>query len=300
MEGTTSEVAESIAQVTNDVAGNVTHLYDTAISWVSALGLNLVSAVIVFFIGWFLIKGILSLAHRALERSSLGQELYTFILSVIRITLIVMLAITCAGMLEINVSSFITALGAAGLAVGLALQNSLTNLAGGVFILMTKPFSQGDFVDIGGLTGNVSEIQLVHTILLTADNKKVFIPNGDITSARIINYSAEKTRRLDLIFHIALVEDFVRAEQILMKTILDHPLSLKEPEPLVRVGSYADGTIQIECKVWVDTENYWALYYDLIEQGKKALDEAQIQLPGPANNMNVNVVQVPQAEKAAG
>ena len=297
MEEDATQVVENIVETTSQVAGNMTKLYDAAVSWISKLGLNLISALIVFTIGWFLIKGILGLARRALERSSLGQELYTFILSVIRITLTVMLAITCAGMLDINVSSFLTALGAAGLAVGLALQNSLTNLAGGVFILITQPFQKGDFVDIGGLTGNISEIQLVHTILLTSDNKKVFIPNGDVTSAKIVNYSAEENRRLDLTFHIALAEDFVRAEQILMQTVLAHPLSLSEPQPLVRVGSYANGTTQIECKVWVKTEDYWTLYYDLMEQGKKSLDEAQIQLP--ANSMNVKVIQTPGVDSQA-
>lgn len=278
VETAASEIAEGVAQVTSNVTSTASKLYDSAMDWASNLGLNLISAIIVFLIGWFLIKGILNLVKKALIRSSLGEELYTFILSIVRIVLIVMLAITCAGMLNINITSLVTALGAAGLAVGLALQSSLTNLAGGVFILITKPFVRGDFVDIGGLTGSISEIQMVHTVLLTADNKKVFIPNGDISSAKIINYSAEEKRRLDLTFHVPLDADFQQIQQITREVVENHPLSLKEPAALVRVGSYTGGKMQIECKVWVLTKDYWDLYYDLTEQEKVALNKIGVQV----------------------
>lgn len=287
MNETASEVVDSVVEVTSNVTGVFADLYDKIFDWGSQLGVNLISAIVVFIIGWYVIKGVLKLALRAMEKSKMGKELYTFFLSVIRILLIVMLAITCAGMLKINISSFLTALGAAGLAVGLALQSSLTNLAGGVFILITKPFVSGDFVDIGGISGTICEIQLVHTIILTGDNKKVFIPNGDISSSKIINYSAEKERRLDLNFSISAAEDFAHAEKVLMDTVLAHPLCLKSPAPLIRVNSYAGAAAVLDCKVWVKTADYWDLYYDLMEQCKKALDNAGVAGPMAITNVNM-------------
>ncbi|MCX7615213.1 MAG: mechanosensitive ion channel [Clostridiales bacterium] len=247
--------------------------------FVGNAGVNILYAAVFFFVGLMLIHVVNKMFRKGILKAKIDPMLHIFVLSVIRITLILLLAISCAGMIGLNVTSFITALGAAGLAVGLALQGSLTNLAGGVFIILTKPFGIHDYVEIGGEPGNVEQIGLAYTTLLTPDNRRVFIPNADVAKAKIINYSANSLRRLDLIFSIGNEEDFENAKRVICDVVEKNVLALKEPKPIIRCSGFSDNTIQIACRVWVSTDHYLDLSFDLYEQVKTAFDREGIRLP---------------------
>ena len=258
--------------------------------------INLISALVVFFIGRILIKYLLKLLARILDRRNLDQSLHAFILSIVRISLIVLLALICAGMLRINITPVITALGAVGLAVSLAIKDSLSNLAGGVFILLTKPFVSGDFVEIGSAAGVVRKIDLLHCIIDTPDNKEIYFPNGSISGSVITNYSSAPQRRVDLNFSVAYDADWEQAKKIAQRTAAAHPMVLQNPEPpMVRVLSYEDSSVKLVCRSWVDSANYWNVYFDLTEQVREALDQAGISAPFPQVEIRSN----PSAEGSA-
>lgn len=254
---------------------------DKLANFLGTLGTRVLSAVLIFVIGYYLISLVIKFLKKRVGKSKLDPALHMFILSVVRIGLVVLLAVACADTLNIPIASFITALGAAGLALSLALQDSLANLAGGVFILFTRPFSLGDFVEIGNTSGTVKEIGLVHTVLHTLDNKKIMIPNSDISKSKILNYSAEENRRLDLTFSIGYDNDIDRAKQLILDVVTAHPMALSDPAPLVRVCAHAASSIDIACRVWVENKNYWDLNFDLLEQVKKTFDQNGIHIPYP-------------------
>ena len=177
-------------------------------------------------------------------------------------------------------TSIIAIIGAAGLAVGLALQSSLSNLAGGFIILFSKPFQVGDYVEYGGVSGTVSAISILYTRLLTIDNKAIYIPNGQISNSTLVNYTEEPKRRLDLVFSISYDDDFKKAKKILAEIISSKPTALNEPDPpAIRVTEHAASSINIIVKIWVKSEDYWNLYYDLHEEVKTRFDEEGISIP---------------------
>jgi len=255
----------------------------------NGMGTKLFWAILVFVIGWLLIKLANKLVCKAFSRTKVDPILYHFALTAIKIVLYVLLALTCLDMLGVKTTSLLTALGAAGLAVSLALQSSLSNLAGGVVLLVTKPFGKGDYVSIGDTEGTVNQIGLIHTILITFDNKRVYIPNGDISGSRITNFTAEAIRRLDLVFSIGYDDDIEQAKAKILQVLAKNPLALQEPEPLVRVCAHGSNSVDIACRVWVSTENYWTLNFDLYEEVKVAFDEAGIHIP--FNQLDIHVVE---------
>ncbi len=255
----------------------------------NGMGTKFFWAFLVFVIGWLLIKLVNKLVGKAFSRTKVDPILYTFALTATRIVLYVLLALTCLDMMGVKTTSLLTALGAAGLAVSLALQSSLSNLAGGVVLLVTKPFGKGDYVSIGDTEGTVHQIGLIHTILITFDNKRVYIPNGDISGSRITNFTAEAKRRLDLVFSIGYDDDVEKAKAAILQVLAQNPLALLEPSPLVRVCAHSASSLDIACKVWVATENYWNLNFDLYEEVKAAFDREGIHIP--FNQLDLHVVE---------
>ena len=252
-------------------------------------GPSLLTALIVLVVGMLLIKLFMHLLTKALGRSKLDVTLHAFIKSLLRITLYVLLFIICAGILGIPSESLITAVGAVGLAVSLAVKDGLTNLAGGVTVLATKPFGVGDYIEGDGVGGTVQRIDLYHTVLSTVDNKSVFIPNGQIINAKITNFSAEPVRRLDMKFNIGYQDSFEEARDLILSIVNAHPLALFEPAPVVRMSAHGASSIELVCKVWVKSEHYWDLLYDLNEQVKAAFDAHSINIP--YNQLDVHLHQ---------
>ncbi len=249
--------------------------------YIGKTGVKILLAIVFFVIGYLIITAVMKGLRKWIVRTKIDPVLHVFILSVIRIALIVLLALTCVDMIGIKVTALITALGAAGLAVGLSLQDSLKNLAGGIFMMLSKPFSVGDWVEVGAEQGKVESIGLTHTTINSLDNKRIMIPNGDISGARIINHSANPTRMVKVEFGVDYRSDLDKVKAVILEVAQKHPMVLIEPKPLIRCSEYTENALMITCRVWCRTENYWDLYFDLIEQVKEAFDENGITIPYP-------------------
>ncbi|MBZ4669802.1 MAG: Small-conductance mechanosensitive channel [Oscillospiraceae bacterium] len=240
---------------------------------------TIITAVVVFVVGIIFTKILVKITGKALSKSKLDITAHAFLKSLIKIVFYTLAAVIALSVLGVPMSSIVAVIGAAGLAVGLALQNSLSNLAGGFIILFSKPFSAGDFIETNGVTGKVESINILYTKLLTSDNKAVFIPNGQVSNAKIINFTQEKLRKLELSFSISYDNDYEKAMSIIREVINKNNLALKDPEPFIRMGGQVPNGISIEVKVWVASENYFELNFDLLEEVKKAFNENGIKFP---------------------
>lgn len=247
-------------------------------------------AVVIFIIGALLAKLLQKAVKRGMKRSNIDDTAIGFFQSLIRAILYTVLIVICLSILKVPMSSIVAVIGAAGLAIGLALQNSLSNLAGGFIILFSKPFKAGDYIETSGVSGTVESVGILYTRIITPDNKTVYIPNGTISASVISNYTEKKLRRLDLEFSISYESDFDKARNLIRQTINESEIALKEPEPLVRMGRQDDSAIIIFTYVWVDSSNYWELRYTLLENVKKQFDANGISIPFP----QVDVHNIPQ------
>lgn len=250
-------------------------------------GPKLVIALLMVTIGFAVVNRVIRTFDKKLNRHKVDQSLHSFIKSVSSFMLKAIIVIIAASVMNIPPATFIAILSAAGLAIGLALRDSLANFAGGILILIFRPFDVGDFIDLEGSMGTVKEIQLLYTVLNTSDNRRITIPNSQLTNGRIINFSKEKTRRLDLVFGVSYEDDIQKVKDVLTKIISEHPLILRDPEPLIRAMTYGDSSIDFTVKVWCKREDYWSIYYDLHEQVKDGFDEAGITIPYPQRDVNM-------------
>jgi len=245
-------------------------------------------AIVIFVVGYALIRLVLRMVNKAMSRSKhIDPTILPFVLTLSKIVLMVLLLLVCADSVDISVTPLITALGAVGVAVSLALKDSLANLLGGSILLVTKPFKVGDFCSIDGEEGYIDEIGFVYTALSTIDNKKIFIPNGQVTNATVINYNAETTRRLELKFSIDYKADYNQAKQAIMDVVMRNPYALTDPKPLVRMSGHNDSSIEITCRVWAESEHYWELNYDLWEGVKDEFDRIGINIPYPQMDVHI-------------
>lgn len=238
-------------------------------------------ALLVFIIGIIVIKILLGITRRALSKTPLDSSLHTFIQNSTEAILVGILLITLLGVMGIPTSTFIAVLGACGAAIALALKDSLGNIAGGIIILVTKPFKRGDYIDITEVAGIVEEIDLLYTTLKTFDNKVVSVPNGKLTTSVMTNYSKEQTRRVDCNFGIGYEDDICKVKDVLLAVAESNPNIFKEPIPFVGVSSHGESCVNIDFKVWCKTEEYWNVKYFLEENVKLAFDEAGISIPYP-------------------
>ena len=238
-----------------------------------------VFALIIIFIGYIVTKLITKVIDRAMKRSKIDVGAKNFLLSVIRIGLYTVVLIMALSVLKVPISSIITILDAAGLAVSLALQTCLSNLAGGFIILFSKPFVTGDIIEFDGTVGTVRAISILYTKLDTFDGKTAFIPNGKVSDAKLINYTESPLRRIDLTFSISYGEDFKRAQAVICEVINNEPLAQSIPAPIVRMGRHGESTTDIDALVWVKNSDYISARYNLLENVKAAFDENGIEIP---------------------
>lgn len=244
-------------------------------------------ALIIFFIGQFVAGLISSAIGKLLTHTKLDKILVDFLRSVVRALLLVVVLVAALDQLGVNTNSLIAMLGAAGLAIGLALQSSLQNFAAGFMLLIFRPFKAGDFVETAGTSGMIESIGIFSTRLYTGDNKEVIIPNGSIYSSNIINYSARKTRRIDMTFSVSYNDDIRLAKDIILQVIENEKRVLKDPAPQVAVGELAASSVNFVVRPWTNAEDYWDVRFALNENIKLAFDENKITIPYP--NMDVNV-----------
>ncbi len=238
-----------------------------------------VFALIIIFIGYIVTKLITKVIDRAMKRSKIDVGAKNFLLSVIRIGLYTVVLIMALSVLKVPISSIITILGAAGLAVSLALQTCLSNLAGGFIILFSKPFVTGDIIEFDGTVGTVRAISILYTKLDTFDGKTAFIPNGKVSDAKLINYTESPLRRIDLTFSISYGEDFKRAQAVICEVINNEPLAQSIPAPIVRMGRHGESSTDIDALIWVKNSDYISARYNLLENVKAAFDENGIEIP---------------------
>jgi small conductance mechanosensitive channel len=230
-----------------------------------------------------IVKGV----GKGLDKSNVDEALKSFLKSLVSILLKVMVYISALGMLGIQMTSFIAVLGAAGLAVGLALQGSLANFAGGVLILFFKPFKVGDFIDNGNVSGSVEKIDILHTHLNTPQNQLVVIPNGQLANSAVTNYSAKETRRADFAVGIGYTSDVKKAREVILKVLNDDERTQSEPEPMVVLTNLGDSSLDLSARAWTTTGDYWNFYWENLEKMKEELDKAGIEIPFPQRDVHL-------------
>ncbi len=245
-------------------------------------------AIVVLIVGLILTKISVKLLSKGLSKTKLELTVIKFTTQVAKIALYVLLLTIVLNILGIPSNSIITVIGTAGVAIGLALQNSLSNVAGGFLLMLTKPFKIGDYIISNGVEGTVAQISILHTRLDSVTNQAIFIPNGQIVNAVVVNNSGNDIRRVDLKFSISYNDDYTKARDIIMGIVKNHPMSLDNPEPLVRMIEHGASSVDIVTRIWTKTSDYWDVYFDITEQVREAFIENEIEIP--FNQLDVHVV----------
>ncbi|AWM13992.1 mechanosensitive ion channel protein [Flavobacterium sediminis] len=244
-------------------------------------GLRLFGAFLIWFVGNWIIKKLIAGSRKLMQKRELEESLQKFLLDLLSWLLKILLILAILAKLGVETTSFAAILASAGLAVGMALQGSLGNFAGGVLIMIFKPFKIGDLIEAQGETGVVKEIEIFTTKLIGLSNKEIIIPNGVLSNGNIINYNTEGTRRVDLIFGVSYDANIKDTKEVLMNVLTAHPLVLKDPKPTVNVLELADSSVNFAVRPWCNTTDYWTVYFDVMENTKLALDAAGIEIPYP-------------------
>lgn len=262
----------------------------SSLDGISVAGLTLsrvLSAIILLAICLIAVKLILKIVDKLILRTGIERTLYTFLRTTIKVVLLFVVIVIVAGSLGIPVTSLIALLSVFGLAVSLAVQNSLSNIAGGIQLLTSKPFVVGDYVEAAGISGTVADIGIFYTKIHSVDNKLIQVPNSQISSEKIVNYTAEEQRRVDLCFTASYNSPVETVKQTIQTVIGAHPLVLFTPEPFVRVSGYGESAIEYTVRVWCATEDYWTVYFDLMEQVKTAFEQANVEMTYPHINVHM-------------
>jgi small conductance mechanosensitive channel len=258
------------------------------IDYVTSVGLKVLYSVVILGVGLYLIKYFIKFIANLKGFHKIDLTAQSFIKSFVSIGLKVILIIIVVSILGVPLSSVVALLASAGLAIGLALQGALSNIAGGLIILIFKPFKVGDYIETQSLSGTVKEITVFYTILATPDNKRITLPNGSLTNASITNFSAEMTRRVDLTFSAPYSVDIESVKNILLMLAENHPLILKQPKPMSRLASHGDSALNYVLRVWCNNSDYWTVFYDLTEGVKKEFDKQGIAIPYPQMDIHMS------------
>lgn len=265
------------AQLPNVTSGSL----DTLLKKMENLIPNIVLALIVFIIGFFLIKFVMGLIKRVIKKSKkvLDLRIHGFLFGFVKGLLYAILITICAALLGVNTSSLVAILGVAGLAFSLAVKDSLSNVAGGLSVLTSKPFDVGDYVQVDGDEGTVHDIGLIYTVLTTLDNKKIYMPNGHVSNSVIINYSTETNRRKEFIFYISHQTDIDHAIEIVKEVVNKNPYVVLDPAPLIGISQHEPRGLQLTCKIWFDAQYINEFTFSIYEEVKKAFDREGIVIP---------------------
>lgn len=250
-------------------------------------GANIAKALAIFFIGRFVIRLAIGGLSKVMQKQEVDRTLQTFICNLARTALMVVLIIAVIGQLGVQTTSFIAIFGAAGLAVGLALQGSLSNFASGVLIVLFRPYRVGDFIEAAGVAGSVEEVQIMTTVLKTGDNKKIIVPNSQIMDSIITNYSANDTRRVDMTIGVGYDDDLDKVRSTLQELVAADDRILDEPATTIAVAELADSSVNFIVRPWVKSADYWGVMFDLTEAVKKRFDQEGISFPFPQQDVHV-------------
>lgn len=266
---------------------NFEEIWNSILLFFKESGWSIVIFLAVLIVGVIIVRALCYGLNRLLRKSKMEKTLIGFVVTVCRFVLYLVLVFILAGIIQIDMTALASALSAAVVAIGLALQNSLSNIANGVVIISTHPFKEGDYVNIGGTEGSVQSIGMFVTTLITPDNKKVILTNTKVIGDYIINYSERPTRRVDMIFSVSYSEDIEKAKKVIREVVDNHPLIIDEPAPTVRLHEFKDSCINIIVRPWVNNADYWTVYWDLNEQIFEAFNANGIEIP--FNQLDVHV-----------
>lgn len=261
-------------------------------------GMSLLGAIVIWIVGSIIIRYVHKMVVRGLEKRDIDASLRKFLGSFIGITLKLLLALSALSTLGLELTSFVAIIGAAGLAVGMALSGTLQNFAGGVMLLIFKPFKVGDFIDAQGYSGTVKEIQIFNTILTTPDNKRIIIPNGGLANGSMTNFSAEETRRVDFTFGIGYGDDVDKAKEVLLDLAKKHGKVLDTPAPFVAVSELADSSVNFAVKLWVKSSDYWDVFHYMNEMVYKEFEKHSLNIPFPQMDLHMHSTEALPKEMA--
>jgi len=262
-------------------------IYEKGIDFIMSYGPKVIGAIVVLIIGLWIVKKATKSIGNLMEKRGIDPSLKPFLTSLIGTVLKLLVIISVMSMVGIEMTSFIAILGAAGLAIGMALSGTLQNFAGGVIILIFKPYKVSDFIEAQGYMGVVKEIQIFNTIITTVDNKTIIIPNGGLSTGSLVNFSAQPERRVDFSFGIAYGDDLNKAKQLIMDIAEKDERVLKTPEPFVRMGEMADSSVNITTRLWVKGADYWDVYFDTMEAVYESFNNSGINIPFPQMDVHI-------------
>ena len=249
--------------------------------------INLFTALVIFFVGRIVVRLLTRGLRKVMEKQSVDQTLVTFISNLVGMVLLTFVIIAAISALGVQTTSFIAILGAAGLAIGLALQGSLSNFAAGVLIVLFRPYKVGDWVEAAGISGSVEEVQILTTVLKTGDNKRVIVPNAQIMDSIITNYSANDTRRVDMVVGVSYDDDLDKVRSTIEDLVAAEDRILNEPACTIAVSALADSSVNFVVRPWVNTSDYWGVMFDLTEAIKKRFDKEGISFPFPQQDVHL-------------
>ena len=254
------------------------------------LGINVAIAIAIFYVGKMVISLVVRALHKVMQRQEVDKTLETFVCNLVRMVLLVVVVIAAIGQIGIETTSFIAIFGAAGLAVGLALQGSLSNFAAGVLIVLFRPYRVGHFIEAAGINGVVEQVQILTTVLKTGDNKQVIVPNGQIMNSIITNFSANDTRRVDMVVGVSYDDDLDKVRDTIKDLVAAEDRILDEPACTIAVSALADSSVNFVVRPWVKTSDYWGVMFDLTEAIKKRFDKDGITFPFPQRDVHLHTV----------
>ena len=261
---------------------------NTIMHYISLYGLKIIIAIVIFYVGRIVARWLSGATENVMTKKGVDEALVHFVAALVYYAILVFAIIAALGQVGIQTASFVAVIGAAGLAIGLAMQGSLSNFAAGVLILLFRPFKIGDYIEAGGEAGVVEKILIFTTELKSPDNKKVIIPNAAVTSGSITNYSANDTRRVDLVMGISYEDDIDKAKALLNDIVKADGRVLPEPAPTIAVVELADSSVNFVVRPWVKTPDYWGVYFDLTETVKKRFDAEGISIPFPQRDVHIH------------
>lgn len=257
------------------------------VNWATTDGIKLIIGIFLLWIGWKLAKKIVNILNKALERRNVDVTIRSFLdtfLEVILKGLVILVVLEYVGIKTTGVAALVAS---AGVAIGLALQGSLSNFAGGLVILLIRPFNVGDYVEGAGHNGVIEKIGMFYTHMVSVDNKLILVPNGTLANGSIVNYSAKELRRVDLTFGVGYEQDILKVKRVLSNIVEAHDLILKTPEPFIALSNHGDSAINFVVRVWVNNSDYWKVHFDLLESVKVAFDNEDISIPYPQMDLHI-------------
>lgn len=266
---------------------DITQVTKWLVSEASAFGVKLIGAILLVIIGRIIISKVGRVLRKRIEKKDFEPTKVNFLLSLIKISLNVILFVAAAGILGISTASLVTVIGAAGLAIGLALQGSLSNVAGGFLILILKPFKEGDVIEAQGVLGSVHKVNILNTVLKTPDNKTIYIPNAGLSGSNIVNYTEEPERRLDLTFGIGYSDDIDKARTVLKQIMDSDKRVVNHKDNRISIATLNDSSVDFTFRVRCKTEDYWDMYFDFNETVKKEFDRNNISIPFPQRDVHL-------------